>query len=74
MSWLRNAWYAAAWSTEIADKPFGRTVLGEPIVFWRTDAAAVRTRRVLAKLISDEAEALGSAASSRIPDQLPQAG
>lgn len=37
MNWLRNAWYAAAWSTEIADKPLGRTLLGEPVVFFRRE-------------------------------------
>ncbi len=32
----RNAWYVAAWDHEIvADKPFGRIVLDEPLVFYR---------------------------------------
>lgn len=30
-----NAWYVAAWSHEIADRPLGRTLLGEPIVLFR---------------------------------------
>jgi vanillate O-demethylase monooxygenase subunit len=36
---LRNAWYVAAWDREVtADAPFGRTLLGEPVVIFR-DAA-----------------------------------
>ena len=34
---LRNAWYVAAWDHEVtADQLFGRTVLGEPLVLYRT--------------------------------------
>jgi phenylpropionate dioxygenase-like ring-hydroxylating dioxygenase large terminal subunit len=33
--WPQNAWYQAAWSHEIKDKPFARTVLNEPIVMFR---------------------------------------
>ena len=32
---LRNHWYAAAWDGEIKHAPFGRTICGEPIVFFR---------------------------------------
>lgn len=33
---LRNAWYVAAWDREVSkDKPFSRTLLNEPIVFYR---------------------------------------
>ena len=32
---LRNFWYVAAYDHEVARKPFGRKVLGEPIVFFR---------------------------------------
>jgi phenylpropionate dioxygenase-like ring-hydroxylating dioxygenase large terminal subunit len=35
-SFLRNTWYAAAWADELADKPLARTLLGEPIVMFRT--------------------------------------
>jgi vanillate O-demethylase monooxygenase subunit len=35
---LRNYWYVAASENEIGRKPFGRTILGEPIVFFRTEA------------------------------------
>ncbi|MFO1338429.1 MAG: aromatic ring-hydroxylating dioxygenase subunit alpha [Burkholderiaceae bacterium] len=31
----RNAWYVAATAAEIADKPLGRTVCNEPMVFYR---------------------------------------
>jgi vanillate O-demethylase monooxygenase subunit len=33
---VRDQWYVAAYGSEICDKPFARTVLGEPIVFYRT--------------------------------------
>jgi phenylpropionate dioxygenase-like ring-hydroxylating dioxygenase large terminal subunit len=34
-TFARNHWYAAAWSSEVADKPLGRRLLGEPLVFFR---------------------------------------
>ena len=40
MTFLRNRWYMAAWSSEVADTPLGRRILGERIVFFRTDAGA----------------------------------
>jgi phenylpropionate dioxygenase-like ring-hydroxylating dioxygenase large terminal subunit len=33
---LRNYWYAAAWPSEIADKPLGRTICGESVAIFRT--------------------------------------
>jgi phenylpropionate dioxygenase-like ring-hydroxylating dioxygenase large terminal subunit len=36
MTFLRNAWYAAALSSEVTDKPFARQLLGENIVLFRT--------------------------------------
>ena len=43
--WLRNCWYVVAWDHEIpaAESPvlFRRTVLGEPLLVWRTQAGAV---------------------------------
>ena len=33
--WPYNAWYQAAWSHEVGDKPFPRTMLGEQIVLFR---------------------------------------
>ena len=32
---VKNLWYAAAWSREIVDRPFGRRLLGEPVVLFR---------------------------------------
>lgn len=32
---LRNAWYVGAWAEELDEKPLGRTLLGEAIVFYR---------------------------------------
>jgi vanillate O-demethylase monooxygenase subunit len=35
-TWLRNAWYVAAWSDDLAGgQLLGRTILKEPIVFYR---------------------------------------
>jgi phenylpropionate dioxygenase-like ring-hydroxylating dioxygenase large terminal subunit len=43
--WLQNCWYVIAWDHEIpaadATELFTRTVLGEPIVVWRTHAGEV---------------------------------
>jgi phenylpropionate dioxygenase-like ring-hydroxylating dioxygenase large terminal subunit len=38
---LRNHWYVAASSDEIGRKPFGRILLGAPVVFYRTEAGKV---------------------------------
>jgi vanillate O-demethylase monooxygenase subunit len=36
MAFLKNCWYLAAWSEEVADSsPFARTVVDKPIVFYR---------------------------------------
>jgi vanillate O-demethylase monooxygenase subunit len=44
--WLRNAWYVAAWSDDLAEgQLLGRTILEQPIVFYRKsngDVAALR--------------------------------
>ena len=37
---LRNCWYVAAWEDEIGDRPLARTLLGEPVVLYRTAAGA----------------------------------
>ena len=34
---LENAWYVAAWSEEVGDKPLGRKLLDRPIVFYRQE-------------------------------------
>lgn len=33
-----NAWYMAAWATELGRKPFQRIIMDQPIVFYRTEA------------------------------------
>ena len=34
---IKNLWYVAAWSTELdSAKPISRTIIGEPIAFYRT--------------------------------------
>ncbi|MDH7799619.1 MULTISPECIES: aromatic ring-hydroxylating dioxygenase subunit alpha [unclassified Beijerinckia] len=37
-AYIRNAWYVAAWGSEITRKPFQRTIMEEPIVFYRTES------------------------------------
>ncbi len=34
---LRNFWYVAATDSEVGRKPLARLILGEPIVFFRTE-------------------------------------
>ena len=38
---VRNAWYIAAWSDEVATRPLARRILGEPIVLFRDASGAV---------------------------------
>ena len=38
---LKNYWYVAAWSNEIARQPLGRILLNEPVVFFRKQDGAV---------------------------------
>ncbi len=40
MAYLQNAWYVAAFADEITDKPLGRVLLDQPVVFYRTRAGA----------------------------------
>jgi len=40
--YLRNCWYMAAWSTEVADKPLARTLLDEPVMLFRGADGAPR--------------------------------
>lgn len=43
MTYLRNSWYMAAWSDEVAPgRPLVRTLLDEPVLLWRDEAGAVR--------------------------------
>lgn len=36
MAFLRNAWYAAGWLEDLGEAPLARTILGEPVVLFRT--------------------------------------
>ncbi|MBT3989923.1 MAG: aromatic ring-hydroxylating dioxygenase subunit alpha [Rhodospirillaceae bacterium] len=39
---IKNAWYVAAWDHEVTDEvPFGRTILNEPVVLYRTKEGKV---------------------------------
>ena len=40
MSYLRQAWYVAAFASEIGRTPLSRTLLGDPVVLYRTEAGA----------------------------------
>lgn len=37
LTYPRNQWYIAAWSHEVTRELFERTLLGEPVVFYRTE-------------------------------------
>lgn len=38
MNYVRNAWYVASWSMDLEDgKPFAMSILGEPIVIYRSN-------------------------------------
>jgi phenylpropionate dioxygenase-like ring-hydroxylating dioxygenase large terminal subunit len=39
--YLRNSWYVIAWSRDVADRPFARTVLDEPVVVYRGEDGKV---------------------------------
>ena len=41
-SWIRNAWYVAATPDELADKPLGRQICGEPMAFFRDATGQAR--------------------------------
>lgn len=38
---VRNAWYIAAWSDEVAKSPLARRILGEPVVLFRDASGTV---------------------------------
>lgn len=39
--YLRNSWYVAAWSRDVADKPVARTMLEEDVVVYRQQDGAI---------------------------------
>jgi vanillate O-demethylase monooxygenase subunit len=41
VAFVFNAWYMAAWSHEVTDAPVGRTILGLPVVVFRTENGAL---------------------------------
>jgi phenylpropionate dioxygenase-like ring-hydroxylating dioxygenase large terminal subunit len=41
MSFLRNVWYPLAWSEEVGNSPFARTLLEEPVLAYRNQAGRV---------------------------------
>ena len=42
MNYVRNAWYVASWSQDLAEKkPLGVSILDEPIVIWRSGSQVV---------------------------------
>ena len=36
MRFVKNAWYAASWDHDLADAPLAKTILGEPVVLYRS--------------------------------------
>ena len=47
MTFVRNAWYVACWSSDLSGAPHAETVLGEKIVLWRgADGAARATENL----------------------------
>lgn len=44
-TWVRNAWYVAAWDAEVDEAPLARTICGVPLIFYRKlDRAVVAMR------------------------------
>jgi len=42
MSYVRNAWYVAAWTTELEpERPFPMTILGDRLVIWKSATGAL---------------------------------
>ena len=41
-AWVKDAWYVAATSDELADKPLGRRICGEPMAFFRDRTGQAR--------------------------------
>src|SRR3546814_16079782 len=47
MEYLRNTWYAVAWSYEVGDQQFGRKVIEEPLALYRTSDGTLNVLRVM---------------------------
>lgn len=39
--WPKNCWYVAAHAHEVTDQLFARTILGQPLIFWRAAGGTV---------------------------------
>ena len=47
MTFVRNAWYVACWSSDLTGAPHAETILGEKVVLWRgADGAARATENL----------------------------
>jgi phenylpropionate dioxygenase-like ring-hydroxylating dioxygenase large terminal subunit len=44
-SFVRNVWYCAAWSDELADQLLGRKILNEPILMFRDESGSAKALR-----------------------------
>ncbi len=45
MTFIRNAWYLAAWSDEVTNAPLSRMILGEPVALFRARDGAIAALR-----------------------------
>lgn len=39
--WPKNCWYVACHASDVADELFARTILNQPLVFWRTESGDI---------------------------------
>ena len=47
MTFVKNCWYAAGWSSDLTDQPLAKTILNESVVLFRAgdgSAAALQNR------------------------------
>jgi hypothetical protein len=65
---LKNTWYVAAWSHEIAaDGMLARTITRLPLIFWRDSVGKValaRLRDIMEKVMAEERSAPADTISS----------
>jgi len=54
---VRNAWYIAAWSDEVAKSPLARRILGEPVVLFRDASGTVAGCRIDAVIAAHRSRA-----------------
>ena len=63
-TWLRNAWYVAAWDAEVDQVPLARTICGVPMMFYR------RIDRQVVKHQKPIANQLQSNSRNTLPDDI----